>query len=556
MYSSMNRRTFIKTSSLVTLGVLTGCSLRQRFDILIRNGQVYDGTGAPPRPFDVGIVGDRIVALGRFPNATAEVVIDAASRAVAPGFIDIHTHTDVELLVNPKGESKIHQGVTTEVSGNCGSSPFPLMPKGVADLDDYYWNRYGIRVTWKTLQGFFQRFDHHPIGINYATFTGQGDLRAAVVGQNDVPPTRDQIKTMQRLLAESMEQGSLGLSTGLEYAPGSYANTDELVELCKTVARYNGIYATHMRNEDDRVEEAIDEALTIARRAGVPLEISHLKACNQTNWSKVDRFLEKLEPICQNEPVTADRYPYDAWGTGLSSFIPLWARQGDTDDVLSRFRDPSDRKKILDYAQDRAQRIGGWDRVWISSCRSEGNKKCEGKSIQRIAQEDHQSPKVVVERLLIEERTHVGVVGFAMDEANLRKVLSAPFVMIGSDGNAVAPYGILGSGKPHPRFYGTFPRVLGKYVREEGLFTLADGIKKMTSMPADKLGFSDRGRIAVGKKADVVIFNPDTIIDQATYTDPHRYPVGIETVLVNGKIAIKNGEHTGVLAGEILHHQS
>jgi len=328
------------------------------------------------------------------------------------------------------------------------------------------------------------------------------------------------------------------------------------VELCKTVDRYNGIYATHMRNEDDRVEEAIDEALTIARRAGVPLEISHLKACNQTNWSKVDRFLEKLEPICQNEPVTADRYPYDAWGTGLSSFIPLWARQGDTDDVLSRFRDPSDRKKILDYAQDRAQRIGGWDRVWISSCRSEGNKKCEGKSIQRIAQEDHQSPKVVVERLLIEERTHVGVVGFAMDEANLRKVLSAPFVMIGTDGNAVAPYGILGSGKPHPRFYGTFPRVLGKYVREEGLFTLADGIKKMTSMPADKLGFSDRGRIAVGKKADVVIFNPDTIIDQATYTDPHRYPVGIETVLVNGKIAIKNGEHTGVLAGEILHHQS
>ncbi|NOZ75394.1 MAG: D-aminoacylase [FCB group bacterium] len=555
MTDKMNRRTFIKTTSLATAGVLAGCSLHQRFDVLIRNGLVYDGSGTAPQHLDLGLVRDKIVALGHFPDATADLILNADGRAVSPGFIDIHTHTDVELLANPKGESKIRQGVTTEVSGNCGSSPFPLTPAGVDDLDAYYLRRYGIHVTWEILRDFFHRLERSSLGINYATFTGQGDLRAAVVGQNDIPPTPDQLNAMRRLLAESMEQGSLGLSTGLEYAPGSYAKTDELIALCDVVGQYGGIYATHMRNEDDRVEEAIEEALTISRRSGVPLEISHLKACNKANWDKVDRILENLEPICRNEPVAADRYPYDAWGTGLSSFIPLWARQGDTDEVLKRLNSPMYRQKILDYAQSRAERIGGWDRVWISSCSREQNKKCEGKSIQAIAREDHQTPKEVVERLLIEERTRVGVVGFAMSEDNLKKVLAASFVMIGSDGNAVAPYGVLGSGKPHPRFYGTFPRVLGKYVREEGVLSLEEAIKKMTSMPAEKLGLTDRGRIAIGKKADLVIFNADTIRDKATYSDPHQYPVGIETVLVNGKMTIHQGEHTGTLAGEVLRHK-
>ncbi|MFQ6614008.1 MAG: amidohydrolase family protein [Fidelibacterota bacterium] len=553
--NQMNRRTFIKTTSLVTAGVFAGCSLRQRFHVLIRNGLVYDGSGAAPQRLDLGLVRDKIVALGRFPNATADLVLEAGDLAVTPGFIDIHTHTDVELMANPKGESKIRQGVTTEVSGNCGSSPFPLTPGGVDDLDTYYMRHYGIHVTWENLQGFYDRFDRHSPGMNYATFTGQGDLRGAVVGQNDVPPTADQMKAMQRLLAESMEQGSLGLSTGLEYAPGSYAKTDELVALCEVVGQYGGIYATHMRNEDDRVEEAIEEALTISRQAGVPLQISHLKACNRANWNKIDRILENLEPISRNEPVSADRYPYDAWGTGLSSFIPLWARQGNTDEVLERLKSPLYRQKILDYAQSRAERIGGWDRVWISSCSLEKNKPCEGKSIQAIAREDRQTPEKIVERLLLEERTRVGVVGFAMSEDNLKKVLAAPYVMIGSDGNAVAPYGVLGSGNPHPRFYGTFPRVLGKYVREEGVLSLEEAVKRMTSMPAEKLGFSDRGRIAIGKKADLVLLNPKTVIDKATYSDPHQYPVGIETVLVNGKLTIHQGEHTGALAGEVLRHQ-
>ncbi|RMF09126.1 MAG: D-aminoacylase [Candidatus Neomarinimicrobiota bacterium] len=475
---------------------------------------------------------------------------------VAPGFIDIHTHTDVELLVNPKGESKIRQGVTTEVSGNCGSSPFPLTSRGLEELNDYYRRKYGLEVTWENLDGFFRRLKRVGLGLNYATFTGQGDLRNAVVGPNDVPATPEDVRAMEALLAESMEMGSLGLSTGLEYAPGSYATTEELTTLCQTVARYGGVYATHMRNEDDFVEEAITEALTISRGAGVPLQISHLKACNRSNWEKIDRILDYLEPICRQEPVSADRYPYDAWGTGLSSFIPLWARQGTTEEVMNRLLVPEQQRKILAYARDRAQRIGGWDRVWISSCSLEENRACEGKSIAQIAAERKQSPEDVVKTLLLEERLHVGVVGFAMKEENLEKVLQAPFVMIGSDGNAVAPYGVLGQGKPHPRFYGTFPRVLGRYVREKQVLSLPAAIQKMTSLPARKLGLNDRGEIAIGKKADLVLFDPATVRDQATYTDPHRYPVGIPTVIVNGQLTLHNGRHTGVLAGEILRHRS
>ncbi|MGC9365093.1 MAG: N-acyl-D-amino-acid deacylase family protein [Fidelibacterota bacterium] len=555
MAKKINRREFIKAGTLAGLGVVVGCSVRNRFDLIIRNGLVIDGSSPAIYPADVGIRRDKIITIGDLANAGADQVIDAANRIVCPGFIDIHTHTDTELLVNPRGESKIRQGVTSEISGNCGSSPFPLNEEDSRALCNRLKERYGISTSWQTAAEFLAAIEKAKPSLNYATFTGHGDLRAYVIGKNDVQPTSAQLEEMKRVLAETMEAGSLGLSTGLEYAPGSYAKTPELIELCKVVKAYDGVYATHMRNEDDTVEEAIEEALEICRQSGVNLEISHLKACNQSNWHKVDHMLAMIQTAHdQGLPVHADRYPYNAWGTGLSSFLPLWSRQGDTEDILQRLQNNADLPKIKAYTESRGRRIGGWDRVVISNCRSEKNKLYEGKSIRDCVAMTGKEPFEFIRNLLIEERTNVSVIGFAMDETNLKKVLASPLVIIGSDGSAVAPYGKLGEGKPHPRFYGTFPRVLGKYARDEKVFDLITAVRKMTSMPADKLDLKQRGYLHKDYFADIVIFNPETVIDNATFTDPHEYPTGIEYVIVNGKVTIAKGEHTDAFAGRILRH--
>ena len=550
--SSMNRRQFVKLTSLSSLGLIVGCNGGRYFDVIIRQGLILDGAGGPGIQNDLGIIGDKVVALGDLSRANAALIINATGKVVSPGFIDIHTHTDTELLVNPRGESKIHQGVTTEIGGNCGSSAFPFSKERAADYHANLLDKYGITTSWQDLDGFFKTIQAKGTSLNYATLTGQGDLRARVVGRNDVPATKDQMEEMQRLLIESIEQGSFGLSTGLEYSPGSYATTEELSELSSVLDKYNAIYATHMRNEDDMVEEAIAEALRIGRETGVHTQISHLKACNKNNWHKVDGMLEQIDRARSNQPVLADRYPYDAWGTGLSAFLPLWARQGDTDDILGRLNDPSDLKKIAEYSNGRAQRIGGWDRVMISSCSHEPDKACEGMTVLDGANERGIEPFEFATELLMNSKNQVGVVGFAMDEKNLHKVLAADFVMVGSDGNAAAPYGKLGTGKPHPRYYGTFPRVLGKYARDEQIISLSSAVKKMTSMPAQALGIKDRGILGINMKADIVIFDPATVIDKATFADPHQYPLGIEHVFVNGVHTINSGEHTKALGGEII----
>jgi N-acyl-D-amino-acid deacylase len=443
--------------------------------------------------------------------------------------------------------------VTTEVSGNCGSSPFPLTDENFEFYHKNLFERYGIQVRWKDAAAFLHCLAEKKISINYATFTGHSDLRAFAVGRNDVRATTEQLELMKNKLASTMESGSLGLSTGLEYAPGSYADTGELIELNKIVSKYNGIYATHIRNEDDRVEEAIEEALQICREANVSTEISHLKACNKNNWHKVDAILEKIhQAAAAGFPVKADRYPYTAYSTGLSIFLPLWSRQGETDDILARLEDKNQLPQIKEYVENRGSRIGGWDRVVIASCRNEKNKTWEGKSIQQAAEETGKEPFEFIRTILIEEKNNVDIVGFAMDEGNLKKILSSPLVMIGSDGNAISPLGKLGEGKPHPRFYGTFPRVLGKYAREEKIFDMATAVKKMTSMPAEKLSFKNRGFIKKGNIADITIFNPKTVIDNATFINPHQFPTGIEYVIVNGKITIDKGQHTGARAGVIL----
>lgn len=553
--NKITRREFAKTSALATFGLVAGCSLTNQFDIIIKNGLIIDGTGTAPVKMDIGIKAGKIVAIDKLSQASADETIYANGLVVAPGFIDIHTHTDIELLVNSKAESKIRQGVTTEIGGNCGGSPFPLNEEDVKQYEQNIFKTYGIKTNWREIAGFLKALEQNKISINYATFTGHGALRAFAVGRNDVPPTPEQMEIMKAQLAASMKNGSLGLSTGLEYAPGSYASTDELIELCKVVSAHDGVYATHMRNEDDAVEEAIEEALKICKQAHVATQISHFKACNKTNWHKVDHMLEMIESAADSGlPVLADRYPYIAYSTGLTVFLPLWSRQGSTDEILARLEDKTLIPKIKEFAESRGQRIGGWDRVVIASCFSDNNKKWEGKSIQQASEASNLPTFDFIRTLLIEERNRVDIVGFAMDEGNLKKVLASPLVTIGSDGSAVAPYGALGKGKPHPRFYGTFPRVLGKYAREEKIFDLATAVKKMTSMPAHKLGLKNRGTIQKGCFADITIFDPKTVIDNATFVDPHQYPTGIEYVLVNGKITISKGNHTGQTAGQILRH--
>ena len=548
----IKRREFVKLGTLGSMGLILGCSGGRNFDLIIRNGLVLDGLGGPGIRNDVGVVGGKITAIGDLSKAAAARVINGTNKVVSPGFIDIHTHTNTELIVNGNGESKIHQGVTTEVSGNCGSTPFPFTLERAAAYHEDLDEEYGIHTDWSDLAGFLDAIEKKGTSLNYATLTGQGTIRAAVVGRHDIPATPEHVKEMQNLLIQSVEQGSFGLSTGLEYSPGSYANTDELTQLSSVLAPFDAIYATHMRNEDDTVEEAIEEALKIGRDAGIFTQISHLKACNKNNWHKVDHMLEIIDKARNDQPVLADRYPYDAWGTGLSAFLPLWARQGDTDEVLARLNDTETRKQIETYSNGRAARIGGWDRVMISSCSHEADKPCEGMTVLDGATERGIAPFEFARELLMNSRNQVGVVGFAMDEQNLHKVLAADFVMVGSDGSAVAPYGQLSQGKPHPRFYGTFPRVLGKYARDEAVISLAAAVKKMTSMPASALGIMDRGSIEIGKRADLVVFDPATVIDKATFGDPHNYPEGIEHVIVNGKHTIANGEHTGTRAGQIL----
>jgi N-acyl-D-amino-acid deacylase len=557
MKAKISRREFNVTLAAGTLGLMAGCSLRNKFDIIIQNGLIIDGSGSPAYQMDIGIIGDRISAIDDLKRATADLIIDGEGLVVSPGFIDIHTHTDIQLLVNSKAESKIHQGVTTEVAGNCGGSYFPISDEDHKEMDERIFEQYGIHIDWRSAEGYLRKLEEHKISINHATLTGQGTLRGIVVGNNDVPATPEQIEKMKDLLLRSMEEGSFGLSSGLEYAPGSYASTEELVALNQVVAQHGGIYATHIRSEDDLVEEAVQEALQICKEADVPTEIAHLKACNQENWHKIDHVLEMIhDAALSGMPITADRYPYIAYGTGLTMFLPLWSRQGDTDEILARLEDKNTSSKIRKHAEEKGQSIGGWDRVLISSCQLEKNKVWEGKSVQACADELSKTPFDFIRDILIEERNRVSMIGFAMDEDNLKKVLSSPHVMIGSDGNAVAPYGKLGEGKPHPRYYGTFPRVLGKYAREEKIFDLAAAVNRMTLMPATKLGLKNRGLIVKDNQADIVLFDPDTVIDNASFVDPHQFPTGIEYVIVNGIITIENGEHTGARAGSVLRHQS
>ncbi|GJQ64354.1 MAG: aminoacylase [Melioribacteraceae bacterium] len=553
MKEKISRRDFLKTTTLAGVGVFILPRISNSFDLIIKNGSIIDGTGSKRFKADIGIIDNLIYEIGNLSHASADNIIDATGKIISPGFIDIHTHTDIELLVNPNAESKIRQGITLEVSGNCGSSPFPLTESDRESKSKYYTDRYGFGCDWNFISGFYEKLENKGMALNYASFTGHGDLRAYVVGRNDVPPTPEQLKKMKYALAQSMEQGSLGLSTGLEYSPGSYAETDELIQLCKTVSEMGGVYSTHMRNEDDTVEEAVEEAVEISRKSGVSLQISHLKACNKNNWHKVENILKSLDKYkTEGIPLMADRYPYTAYGTGLSALVPLWARQGNSNEVVSRLKNDKEFENMIPHLKSRGERIGGWDRFLISYTVNDEYKEYTGKTIQQCCEYTGKDAEQTIRQILVDNHMSAGMVGFAMDEQNTMDVLAHPLVSIGSDGSVAAPYGKLSEGSPHPRFYGTFPRVLGYYAREKGIFSLEEAVKKSSWMNAQKLGIKNRGQIAKKYFADLVIFDEHKVIDKATFEKPHQYPEGINYVIVNGTVVIKNGEHTGKLPGKIV----
>ncbi|MFC1607907.1 amidohydrolase family protein [Candidatus Latescibacterota bacterium] len=556
----MNRRAFLQHTAGTALcfpAVITSsCSARKDYDLLITGGIVYDGLGNPGIHADVAISRDRVVAIAPgIPTNKASEVIEAKGLAVAPGFVDPHTHTDIQLLINPKAESKIRQGVTSEIGGNCGGSQFPLTEKSFEGKAGYFSQEFDVELTWRDVTGFFSRLEETGMALNYATLLGHGSLRSFVMGPYDRPPTEEELTLMRQLITENMRAGVLGMSTGLIYPPSSFARIDELVELCRTVSRFGGVHASHIRGEAETVLDAVDEVLAISRESGASLQVSHIKAMNPGNWDKIDDVLSSVERGKRdNLNVMADRYPYSASSTGLASFFPQWAREGGTEDFIARLRDMTLDPKLRSYLKMREEQTGSWENVLISSVHTDKNNVLVGKTVLQAAKENEKSPFDFMRDLLIEEEGHVAVVKFVMSEDNLKQVLAHPLVMIGSDGNVLAPYGQLSKGQPHPRSYGTFPRVLGKYVREEGVLTLPDAIKKMTSMAAGKFGLTGRGQLMVGAFADITVFNPDTVIDRATFSNPHQYPTGIEYVIVNGTTVIAGGDHTGNLPGKVLKH--
>lgn len=557
----VTRRKFLTQSTQVVMGAgffgtgvitMSGCNSNQ-FDIIIKNGWLYDGTGAEPRQTDLGIRADKIAAISDLSAASGHRVLDANGQAVCPGFIDIHTHTDIQLLVNPKAESKIRQGVTIEIGGNCGDSIYPLDGETGQKVRDEIRKEYAWEIDWQDLRDFYHRLHRQGIALNYATLVGHGAIRTAAMGIDNRDPSASEMQQMKKLLRAAMEQGALGLSTGLEYTPGSFAKTAEIVELCKIVAEHGGLYATHMRNEDLTAEQALEETLLIARESGVKLQISHLKASQKRNWHKTPLLLQQIQLAAdQGMNVHADRYPYTAYSTSLKMLFPLWAREGKDDDFVARLKDQAQWLKILPFVQDKIAALGSWASVLITNLASQERKAFQGKRIEQLAVEMKQDPFEFTRELLIAENGQVGMCGFGMSEEDTEKILAFPLTMIGSDGDAISPYGKLGQGKPHPRCYGTFPRYLGHYVRERKILPLAEAIRRITSLPAQKLGLKNRGVLKTGFYADMVIFDPKAILDKATFVQPHQYSEGIEFVIVNGKIAVEKGEHTGELAGRVL----
>ncbi len=516
---------------------------------------MVDGTGGRGRGADVAVEGDRIAAVGGLCEWRGELELDVRGLTVAPGFIDMHSHSDLSLLINGRAESKLRQGVTTEVIGQCGFSPAPC-PEGRREAIRALFGVWGREVEWSwgSFGEYLAALRSAGTAVNVAPVAGHSVIRAGVMGQEDRPPTGPEVAEMQAAAARAVEEGAFGISSGLVYAPGMFAETEELVAVAAAAGELGGRYFSHIRGESERLLEAVGEAVEVGRRAGVRVEIAHLKAEGRGNWGRIGEALAAIERAqSSGVDVVFDVYPYTAWNTGLGQLVPAWAREGGPEAMVGRLRDGDARSRVREeLAAAAAADPGRWERRLLSSVESGANRPLQGMTLAEIAKGRGAAPEEVVMDLLIEEGGQGSMVGFGMCEEDVARAISHPAATIGSDAAAVAPYGVLGEGHPHPRSYGTFPRVLGHYVREEKMLSLEEAVAKMTGRPAERLGLADRGRIAEGMAADIVVFDAETVGDRATYEQPHQYPVGIRYVIVNGVVELEGEEHRGRLAGRVL----
>jgi N-acyl-D-amino-acid deacylase len=528
------------------------------FDVLIRGGTVYDGTGAPGRRADVGLRGDRIEAVGDLSGATAATIVDATGLAVAPGFINMLSWSTDSLIADGRSQGEIRQGVTTEIMGE-GSSMGPLTPamkkRAVEQMGDIKYD-----ITWTTLAEYLRELERRGVSPNVASFIGATTIREHVIGLEDRAPTPQQLDAMRDLVRQEMEAGALGIGSSLIYAPAFYASTGELVELCKVAARYRGKYISHMRSEGNRLLEAVDELIRISREAGLPAEIYHLKAAGQRNWPKMDQVIAKVEQArAEGLAITADMYTYTAGATGLDASMPPWVLDGGYDAAYQRLRDPVTRKKIAlairtpaDDWENLYLAAGSADRVLLVEFKSDALKPLTGKTLAQAAALRGEDPVDTIMNLVLEDRSRVGTVYFMMSEENVRKAIALPWVSFGSDASSMAPEPPFTKSSAHPRAYGNFARVLGKYVRDDHVLPLEQAIRKLSGLPATNLELDRRGFLKPGLFADVVVFDPATIGDRATFESPHQYAVGMRQVFVNGTQVLKDGEHTGAKPGRAL----
>lgn len=529
------------------------------YDLIIRHGRIIDGTGSPWYRGDIAVQSGHIAAIGDLARDSARQVIDARDMIVAPGFIDMLGQSEVTILVDPRLPSKVFQGITTEITGE-GESVAPLDSAILAENAASY-RSYGIAVDWHTLAEYFARLEKQGMGINLGTYVGATTAREMVLGYGDVTPTPDQLRQMQDLVAAAMRDGALGLSSALEYPPAPYAKTDELIALARTAARYGGIYATHMRSEGDGEVAALDETFQIARQASIPVEIFHFKTSGRANFGAMPRMVAKVDSARRaGLDIAADTYAYTAWLNGLSAFVPPWAHDGGTARLIERLQDRALRARIRREMQTPA---ASWDNEWeeipgpravlVSGVLNPELHPLQGKRLDEIAAAWHEDAIDALFDLLVKDSAGTSVVVFGMSEPDVAQALRQPWVSVGTDYSGTSPVGILGTEHPHPRAYGTFPRILRKYVREDRLLTLPDAIRKFTSLPAQREHLSDRGVLKRGMWADVVVFDPDSIADRSTYDDPHQFSVGMWYVLVNGVPVIADRKLTGALPGQVLY---
>jgi dihydroorotase/N-acyl-D-amino-acid deacylase len=528
------------------------------YDIVILNGRVIDGTGSPWYAADVGIRDGRIAAIGRLGNAPARQRIDAGGRVVAPGFIDMLGQSELTLLVEPHLPSKIFQGITTEITGE-GGSVAPLND-AIVKADKVGYDHLKITPDWRTLGQYFARLEKQGLGINMATYVGATQVRRMVLADEDKQPTAAELDRMTALVREAMAQGAAGVSTSLQYAPAPYAKTEELIALAREAAKYGGIYATHLRSEAGAVLDALDEAIRIGREAHIPVEVWHLKAAGKQNWGRMKEIVAKIDAARRSGvDITADTYAYPAWFNAFSAFVPPWAHAGGNEKLIERLKDPRMRARIKadmlapgDAWDNEWQEIPGPEAITICVVQNPELKSLQGKTLAEVAALWKMDPIETLFDILLKDHVFTEVAVFGMSEPDIALAVSQPWVSFDNDSQGTAPTGLLGEEHPHPRAYGTFPRVLRKFVREDKLLSLEEAIRKMTALPAQKMRLADRGVLKAGMWADVVVFDPDTVTDKATFEAPNQLAVGMDYVLVNGVPVIAGGKATNALPGKVL----